>query len=73
MVFLHCPKCGEVMNSNEPVNLMGFLDFTIMPDGKIKMNGVWSSPKKESQNRMVSRKKKVSKFEGVKEEGRRDM
>lgn len=73
MVFLHCPKCGEIMNSNEPIHMMGFLDFTITPDGKLKLNRMWSSPKKESQDRMVRRKKKVSKFKGVEKEGRREL
>jgi len=45
---------------------MGFFDFTILADGKIKINGVWSSPKKESTNRIFKKKKPVkTKYGGV--------
>ena len=40
---------------------MGFIDFTILPDGKIRINRTWNSPNKYSK-----KKKEKSKFEGTK-------
>ena len=65
MVHLTCQKCGEVMSNNKPIDMMGFIDFTIFPDGKIKINRSWSSAKNKSE----TKQKKVVEFTGTKKSG----
>jgi hypothetical protein len=67
MVHLTCPKRGETMSNNKPIDMMGFIDFTIFPDGKIKVNRSWSSPKNKEQQ--ASKTKKISEFKGVEKSG----
>jgi hypothetical protein len=65
MVHLACPKCGEMMSNNKPIDMMGFIDFTILPDGKIKVNRSWSTPKNKEQ---ISHKK-ITTFKGTSRSG----
>lgn len=54
-------------NKAQAVNMLGFIDFTIMPNGQLKVNRVWSKPKQESSHAIW--KKKKTKFEGVEKKG----
>ena len=53
------------MSNNKPIEMMGFIDFTIAPDGKIKINRSWNAPKNSTQKVQ----KKVVEFKGAEKSG----
>lgn len=69
MVQFQCPKCNEIMSNNKPIEMMGFIDFVITADGKIKINRTWTNPKNKDDKAV----KKITKMEPIVKSGSVEM